>query len=335
MSVVKPEEVLPRGFLSRLLAEFGVEWTNFVLLIGIVISSFDLDRYLNAGIWTFGAIVGFSIVYLFRRSIDGRFAYYFRWAAAFILLVAISIFSAVLNVGTIKPELQQYRNVLTLILSVAITIPVAVCIISYRKQEAEILLDLPDELQTLIHSSILESPFCNRGVEYIVEFAEPHDGLVRVTFEVALRPFNRSKRVQRFQDVVDPAGSNSTYHYAIVDGVNINTDDPDYRSDRGLTLVRYMDPGQEIHWAVKVASTFYRRDSELFGSYYPSTSLSVLVKAPPRSLRLSFISLLHQKVDPRQLPNGDLIYEWHNGVLPFQGLRLIWEPREYKRNFDD
>jgi hypothetical protein len=327
MNVERAEELVPRGFLSRLLAEFGVEWTNFVLVVGVLISSFSLDRYLNAGIWTFGAIASFSIVYLLRRSIDGRFPYYFMWAATFILLVTIAIFIASLNARSIGILFQQYRNLSTLLLSIAITVPVAECIISYRKQEEEGFLDLPKELQELIQASVLESPFYNRGVEFVVEFAEPSDGLVRVTFEVTLLPFNRSKRVQRFQDVVDPAGSNNTNQYAMVDGVSINTDDPDYKSDRGFTLVRYMDPGQEIHWTVKVTSTFYQRDSEFFGSYFPSTSLLVLVKAPPTALRVSFISFLHKKVDPKQLPNGDLIFEWRDGILPFQGLRLLWEPR--------
>jgi hypothetical protein len=126
---------------------------------------------------------------------------------------------------------------------------------------------------------------------------------------------------------VDPAGSDIVYEYAVADGVSINTADPDHNSERGFVLIRDLQPGQEVRGTVRATSTFRTRDWEFFGSFFPSTSLSVYVKPPPSSLKVAFISFLSEKVDPKQLPNGDVTFETREGILPFQGLKLVWQPR--------
>jgi len=327
VTLLKPDDLLPKSYLSRLLGEFGLEWANLVILVGVLISLFGLDRYLNAGLWAFGAILSFSGVYLVRRSIDGRFLRYFLCAVALIVAAAAGIVLMSIYWGPIGTRFLQHRNVFSFVLSILATVPLAVCIISYRKQEEENLPALPLALQRMVDTSVLKFPFYNRGVEFLVEFDEPAGDAVRVTFEVTLNTVNRTNKVQRLQDIVDPAGSDIEFEYATVDGVHIDADDPDYRSERGFTLVRDMQPRQEIRWTVKASSNFYRRDWEFYGSFFPSTSLSVYVKAPPKGLRLSFISFLPKKIDARQLENGDMVFESHEAVLPFQGLKLVWQPR--------
>jgi hypothetical protein len=214
---MNPAEVVPRGLLGRMLAEFGTEWTNLVLLTGVVISSFGLDRYLNAGIWTLGAVSTFATVYVFRRSIDARFTYYVRYSLGGVLIIVVGV---LVVLGATKTDLatvfRQYRNVATLVLAIVITAPVAVCIISYKKQSVEELLELPGQLESLVTRSVLQSPICHRSVTYIIEFGEPAAGLVEVTFEVTLLPYNRSQRIQNLQDVIDPAGDNNVYLYATI-----------------------------------------------------------------------------------------------------------------------
>jgi hypothetical protein len=77
---------------------------------------------------------------------------------------------------------------------------------------------------------------------------------------------------------------------------------------------------------VKGRSHFSSRDSELFGAYIPATSISIVVKAPPSTLRVVLRSHLPEKVDPEILDNGDVAFAYHKGILPFQGARLFWQP---------
>lgn len=332
--VVRPDDLVPRGFLGRLLAAFGLEWANLVILVGVLITSFGLDPYLNSGLWAFGAVASFSAVYVVRRSIGTQFRFHFICTLVLVTALAIALIAIQTYVTPLDALFRGYRNQLSVLVSVWVTAPLAVCIVSYRKQEEEErrrtesrFPALPTQLDEVIRKSVTEYPFYNHGVEFLVEFADPVGDSVRVTFEVTLSPVNRSNEVQHLQDIVDPAGSDIVYEYAVADGVSINTADPDYNSERGFVLIRDLEPGQEIRWTVRATSSFRTRDWEFFGSFFPSTSLSVYVKSPPQSLKVSFISFLSKKVDPKQLPNGDITFETREGILPFQGLKLVWQPR--------
>ncbi|HWF07363.1 MAG TPA: hypothetical protein VG297_02810 [Bryobacteraceae bacterium] len=320
-------EPIPESFLSRLLNEFGLQWTHIVVLSGVVFSSFELEQYLNPGIWILGTVAALSVVYLFRHQITGNFGRTAVWAliAAFVVLAApcgalIATHKDVLNL------LETWKKTSSLYLALALGIPLGVMILSYRAQADFRWEPLPQALATAV-KQVAQCDFIHEAVQYSLHLRHDAQGGVILRFEVVMDVLNRSKRPALYQDYFDPAGRNKRFLSAEIKGKQIPEDDPDRIYQRGLALSHNAAPGERFRVAVTGESTFHESDSELVGVYFPCCRLSLKVARPPDDLRVHVVSLLPEKVDPEPHRTGDLMFEYAKGVLPFQGTRIFWAPR--------
>src|SRR5579864_773699 len=174
---IKP---IPEGFLSRLLQEFGLQWTHLVILSGVIFSSFDLQKYLNSGIWILGTVASFSLVFLFRHQITGNFPKVALFAGA-VLVGGLLTPWVVLSLCHFDPAtvIQGWSKLATLYIAAVAGIPIGTIILSYRAQEEFLRLPLPPVLATAA-KSVSQSPFIHESVSYTIQLmpGKDHRGLI-------------------------------------------------------------------------------------------------------------------------------------------------------------
>lgn len=324
-------EFIPEGFLSKLLDEFGIQWTHLAIISGVVFSSFGIERYLNPGVWILATVAAFGTVYLFRDQIGKDFPRVALWCFV-VVVAAVLVPIAIISVsgGTTGGTLKDNRDLGTLYLAFVVGVPLGVAIISYRKQEDEKRSDLPRSLQQAVTRGVIRADFVHERVDYEVELA--YDDAVEtpsvwMKYEVRMQLKNRTSRIAQYEDIFDPAGEMPEFLYVMIAGKMLDPNDPDRRTERGLVLSRDVDPGQTIEIVVRAQSRYHVRDSELIGVYLPSAEMSIASKRLPDELTSNFQSFLPRKVDPQVLSNGDQVFEWREGLLPFQGARLFWSEK--------
>jgi len=270
-----------------------------------------------------------ALVYLFRYQISGNFPKVAVVAGlAILVMTAAPLFLFGAANTSIPSFLKSHTEPATLYLSLVLGVPLGVLILSYRSQDEFLRSPLPDTLAKAVNESLRMSEFVHERVDYIIELVSSGDSHIVLRFDVTMNLINRSKRQATYRDIFDPAGSNRRFLYASINGRGVNYEDPERLSERGLHLEYDAKPGENFQVAVKGESTFDLRDSEMVGTYLPCAALSILIRRPPDSLRVSIQSWLSKKVDPRRLESGDLLFEYLDGVLPFQGTRIFWEPRQ-------
>ena len=321
-------EPIPEGFLAKLLNAFGVQWTHLVLISGVAFSSFGLESYLDPGVWIIGTIASFSIAYIFRYSVSRDFPRTFFFALCIALfLCAGPVFVA--QIFDISPldTLRNWSKIATLYISLVFGIPLGIVILSYRRQINSMLEPLSISLENKIKHSITESPFVILKAEYFIRLTKFTEENVTFFFEVKFLLKNRVSEVRTYTGIFDPAGSEKRFLTCSIAGKPLNPQDPDRSFDRGLRLSHEAQAQEEFELAVSGEALMYQRDSEMVGTYLPCEQLTILLEKPNDEIVVNFQSLMREKIEPRIEPNGNLIFECVNGVLPFQGARIFWHPR--------
>lgn len=326
--------LVPDSFLRGILSEFGIQWTQIAILSGVAFSSFGLEKYLNAGVWILGTLIGLSSVFFFRHQVSarlGRVAWFALPIAAAIVGAPIWILQH--NSLPVIQYLADHRPQATLYLSIGVMLPVGVLIISYRKQQDLYGQNYPDPLKDAIRSYIAAGIFYREDQKYLVHVKEATSDTVlfKTTLEYTLH--NRTRIPQKWS-----GGLLSSYKYndtgalkctaAEIDGQSIDVTDRDYHSNRGFELNLTIDGFASKTLKFEAEETLPQNSSELFTAYLAATGLTLRVENPIEDLvDVHVVSLLPDKV----LPTFDgkcKIYTAPSGVLPYQGFRLYWKLRD-------
>jgi hypothetical protein len=183
---------------------------------------------------------------------------------------------------------------------------------------------LPAALSKAVKEA-LECDLIYERVQYQIEFRMlKREPIMR--FTVTMDVLNRSKRVSEYRGIFDPAGHDKKILYATINGSTIDVQDPDRTFTRGLQIIHEAKPNEKFEIVVSGESTYRERDSEIVGAYRPCGHLKIVIKKPPASLAVNVQRLLPKMVETNTLPNGDLSFDYRDGVLPFQGTRIFWQP---------
>ena len=182
----------------------------------------------------------------------------------------------------------------------------------------------PPSLATAV-SRVGDADVFNEAVEYNIEL-RPTNGRVEFHNRARMSVFNRSDHRSTYYDIFDPAGTDNRFLSATVDGSPLDPDDPANRTGLGFQVKRELDSGQRLTVEVNLMTMFEKRDSELIGSYLPCARFLIVLKAPPTGFRVNFQELVTGPIQMNYEPSGDRRVEYLGGVLPFQGVRMSWEP---------
>lgn len=183
-------------------------------------------------------------------------------------------------------------------------------------------------LPRALSNALKEASQCDliyERVRYQIEFRMLRNEPI-MRFTVIMDVLNRSKRKSEYRGIFDPAGRDRKILYATINGSTIDVQDPDRIFTRGLQIIHEAEPNEKFEIVVSGESTYLERDSEIVGAYRPCNHLEIIIKKPPVSLTVNVQRLLPKRVETKTLPNGDLSFDYPDGVLPFQGTRIFWQP---------
>lgn len=331
-------EPVPETFLRRLLDAYGLQWTHLTIFAGVIFSSFGLQRYLNPGIWILGTVASFGLVLLFRDEITWSFP---RVAAVALGIIVAAVAAPIIvlsehHVG-VSAYVTMHTLIVTLYLSFCLGIPVGSTVLAFRAKGDFDYQPLPAELQEIIRRTITRAPFVHRSVNYKLSlaYADEHGELVasgaaspyvRFRWEVVMTVVNRAKRPERYTDLFSRYRPYDQLPYAAVNGKLVDTDDPEITTGRGFVMSYDSTPGEVFTIEVHGQTRLHTRDSELIGSYLPASLFTVRITAPPPGLRVNIHSLVPVRHDAERLANGDMVYNYPDGLLPYQGVRVVWSP---------
>jgi hypothetical protein len=320
-------EVLPEGLTRSFLKEFGFEWTQISLLSGVLVSSFSLQRYVNPGAWAIAVIGSFGIVYTFRRQIGGNFprTALIAGIGAILLLVPGGLLVGSRS-GDVLQTLERWRTWTTLYVAFGVCIPLAIVVLSYRKQETLYGGPYPEPIQDAIEACIVKSEFYRVDQTYEVEVLRHEDSTIRLRVLVSYTLVNRTKvDHKRTAEYSAPSPERVTFLRAEVDGNALDIADRDYHTARGLVIPLSIPAGKRVRVLLEAEETFSDKGGEMFTAYMPTTALTVRIGNPIASLRVDCESLLPEKVTPT-VEGHWRTFSWSKGVLPFSGFRLYWYP---------
>jgi hypothetical protein len=339
-------EPIPESFLGKLLGAYGLQWTHLVIISGVAFSSFGLERYLNPGIWILTTVAAFGVVFLFRAQIERRVTFPVA-AAAGLVLVGAGFGGLVLAADPTRHQslgtfMEVHSTVATLYLGLLVGIPVGIAILSFRSQETFRYAPLTPKLALALNETVAHAPFALDTAMYVIDLQLEHSttsgGLSthsgsgspqRILFHytVNMAVVNRLAERVTYTDVFDPAGDDKSFVYATLKGKKVQMN-PERLSGRGLHLTYEAEPSERFEVFVEGQSTFHVRDSELVGTYLPCEHLRIMIRRPPDGIAVQVQSLTPKPTDVEELPNGDLMWEHAQGILPFQGARVFWEPAQ-------
>lgn len=330
MSVEKPY-LVPNGFLSQVLDEFGLQWTHIAVFSGLVFGAFGLDRYFNTAAWMVATIVAFSVVFLFRRQVSGRFpvvALTGALAASITLIVGYWIATSRTPTHSVSDYLEAHITLSTVYLAVATMLPGAVMILSYRRQETLFGGPFPSELRQAIMSNLVELPFYKRQQTYVFEVAAVEGQTLWIKLLLSYVVVNRTKSEKEWTLGLTPSLKKVEVLSAKIDDKELDVDDPEYISQKGFLVTRQFPPESEIAVEFIARWEYHVTDADIFISYLPTTDFQLTVLNPFPDLRVVVQSLLAKKAEPEKIEGGGVRYRSDGATMPYQGFKLSWMPRE-------
>ena len=312
---------------SGILEEYGTSVPQFSVVIAVIIGSLGFDKYFNAGIWTIIAILCFSLVYLFRRQIGSDL----RKTGIFVLVVVLLFLIPGVVVGLISKNfkllLQENVVIGTVYSSALITIPLAMLISSYRKQERAYGLTYPNSLNNAIDNQLMKAQFYRNNIKYEIIFINRDDESVTLETRMSYDVTNRGSEAHVYSAVVrtdDPTAKPIDFSF---DDERIYISDPRYRTAYGFKVPRTIPGGKTISVYSYDQSKYRLNDSELYTTYDPATDLTLQVRNLVKNLIISFephYDRNNSKIDPKE--EGDyLVVRMPDGLLPYQGVRMNWK----------
>ncbi len=319
--------------VSGFVEEFGIKWSQLLIIVPAIISYFGLEQYINGGVWIGGIVMSFAIVYPFRRWVSDNFlgtavccVVIFAGGCTGLTYLFLKIAgSSVASFEQLNSFAQAHSKLDTIYLSIAVGIPLAIGIVSYRKQDDFVRSPLPRPVRCAVQESVVRADFVFDKAKYKVALRPLASGDVRVLFTAELQVRNRRKEPLKYDAQFDPAGWNKRFTEASIDGRPVDPTKPENVTGRGLLLSCEIPAGKTATLVVSFESTYNGRDSEFIGVYRPTAEYSLTIEKIPKSLKFNEQQFVHRKRDTQKLKNGDLLFLYKDGMLPFQGLRLFWE----------
>lgn len=324
------ENSLASAFDS-ILKEFGTSVPQLSIVIAVIIGSLGFDEYFNAGAWTIVAILCFSLVYLFRRQITHDL----RKTGIFVFVLVLLFLTPVVVVGLTLNDfallLRKNIVIITVYLAISITIPLAILISSYRKQEQLYgLPPYPTPLNDAIDNQLIKVQFYRSNILYDIVFIDIDDKFVTLETRMSYDVTNRGSSNQEFSVVLRTDDPNAKVIDFSFNGEKLFVDDPSYRRPHGFEVRRSIPGGETVSVYFHDKSKYRLSDSELYTTYDPATDLTLQVRIPEKIEIVPSFEVHYKRsiknVDPKREGNY-IVVHMLDGLLPYQGVRMNWDKK--------
>jgi hypothetical protein len=322
-------DAIPKELAEVLKREFNTGIPQIATLGGVVFGTFGYKSF-DAPVWTVVAIITFFLIFLLQQQIPSRIP-----QTLGIVIILLGCTAAILLVchaysGSSMDFwdwCEAHGKSTTGALSAGIISSIALLSVSYKKQQRWSGMRYPDLIENAVTNQLNSSRFYKENVVFRIEVK--HSDGQSVDFETTLS-----------YDVTNRSEDQNTWlaEYELNDPVagrfievKINDLPEDITKFHGARLVRasvLIEAHKMRTVAIKVKDRFRIIDSDLYTSYHPATDLRVeFVNTKDLALDVEF-DLLHVSKYEEKQENLKTFVQMSDGILPFEGIRLRWRPRQ-------
>jgi hypothetical protein len=324
------------SIFSPILEEFGTNAPQLSVVVAVIIGSLGFDSYFNAGAWTIVSILCFGLIYLFKRQIGSNIVKTGRAVSVIFIILIIPLAYFIYKDGFTNVLAFMKDNIIltTAYTAVLVTIPLAILISCYRKQEASFGLRYPDRINSAIENQLLKSKFFKSNVIYTIKFEEIINPYLYVVSTLSYDVTNRTSEAQVWKAVLRSEDPNPEILCFEVDNENIFIKDPKYKIHGGLEYSKEIAPKQTSQFKFSDRSRFYVNDNELYTTYDPAEDFTLVLVNKFNNMVPSFEILYDRYGKPIHSKRDGNTYtvKINYGLLPYQGIRLNWTKKEEINN---
>lgn len=314
--------------------EYGTTVAELSIVVTLVIGTFGFDNYFKANVWVMSCILWLGLLYLFRYQVKfsvgsaGLVALF--WLLCFIAL-GIVLFKMPSFVEFIDYDLERRKTALSAYSAFALTIPIGIVLLSYRRQQLTKGLLFPRQITDAIEKQIYSSAFYKKDLYYEVDFAEPgKDGTVEIVTTMSYQVTNRTDEDKQWTTAFTTLDRLSEVKSLKIGSETVDSQNfKNFKTARGHEISRNVPANSFIKIEFSVATIYGVSDSELFTTYNLATDITVAVKEVG-GLDFRYENLYDESDEVILLKQvkGRTVTKLHKGVLPFEGVRITWKKRE-------
>lgn len=312
-------------FFNGILKEFGTNIPQISIIITVIIGSLGFSQLFNAGAWTITTLLCFSVIFIFRRQISSNVKAYGIFSFLFILLgILLPLLS--FTKAEIINIVNNQHILFSAYTSFFITIPLAIIIVSYRKQETEHGLTYPNEIQQAINNQILKSSFYKKEIKYIITFKELNTDHVLIQTFLKYTVVNRTKNENKWIAQLRTDDKTFMMKEFSINEEEVFFKDEKYRVNNGFRFEQMIPPKGEKIFQFLAEAKYPISGSEFYSTWDIATDEIVEIINPFEDIILNF-EIRHDRYSEESLVkkmDNKYIIEFKDGLLPYQGLRLNW-----------
>ncbi len=310
-----------------ILEVFGTNVPQITVVVAVVLGSLTLDQYFHAGAWTIVAVLCFSLVGIFKRQIPrtlprtGILAFFFV-----VILVSLpgGYYFAWLENANLGKQVEDHRKLVTSYAAFVSSIPIAMLIISYRRQEEVYGPPYPSSIEESLTQQIYKCSFYREQVVYEVKVKEMDNDWVTFSTCLSYMITNRDLKPHKYDIGYIFKHDSGEVFEAIINNEKIDHARKDYKYGRGVRIPKTIPPQTTQTVFFRVEEKFRLNDWDLYTTYIPASDLKVRVHNGFTNLHFDYEDLYFEFSERQD--NADGSWEVHitKGLLPNQGLRLHW-----------
>ncbi len=320
----KNESDLSKIF-DGILQEFGTNVPQISVIVAVIIGSLTLDDYFNAGAWSLTSIMCFAFIYVFKRQITPNVLTSLSISLFFLILGGGLLILFHHSFNDLFKSIINSKTTLSIYSGAFITIPIAILITSFRKQEKQFGLLFPKKIEDSICNQLIKTPFFKSGIVYEITFKKIDGDFLVVNSKLKYLVKNRTNDHHKWISFYRTDDPDFTMNSVKVNKQEIYTDQK-YFVEHGFQYERYLKNKEEIEMEFDADIKYPIIGSEMYTTYDVATDQKVIINNPFSDLKLSFEVLYDRyskSIEP--IRKKDLIeIEFNKGLLPYQGVRVNW-----------
>jgi hypothetical protein len=329
-----PEELTGQqaSAFRGIMGSFGASIPQISTVIGIVIGSLGLPKYFDAGSWTIIAVLSFSLVYLYRRYIP-RTVPTATLLVAFLFLISGVVGFVLWRSGIVSHDpavwSETAKRLSSAYLALTITLPVAVLLTSYQRQEEVLGMTFPKKIEKAAREQLLTVPFYKSKVVLKTKVEKIDEQGAVLLNDMWYRVTNRTKQKQEWKMEYGFSDNKAEVEIAEVNGEPVDKEEiaRRYRYDNGVLIPREIGPKKSLQVHFRVRQRYRHEDGEIYSTYTPATDLTVKIENSFKEIEFYLESLYG--TEPKKTVSGnEQSMSLGEGVLPYQGVRVKWRRKK-------
>lgn len=312
---------------------FGINWTAFATLSGVLLSGLGLAGLLNPATWTVGALTGLLIGYSLRSYVSHNYLGTMVVSVVFWIAACVGAFYPLRSVdGVMVSYASLYWEpngvsaaLATLVVALVIAMNIAILVIAYKKRNVFSAGEIPEDFRNHIVTMFEGGNIYRKDMRYELDFKpgpESGDGVV-VAVNITYELVNRGNvTIPETITYVGSRGRVQINRFAIGE-VDYAAEVKNQLDREKIELQRDVLPDTPLKVDLQLVERYDAEGNDFFTSYLPCNGFTVAIKAA------GDITVWVETLSPAQFDSeteGETrIWKRQGALLPYHGLRLFWK----------